>query len=266
MGTGEVRHFESKEIANSVYWKERLTVNLKMKTSDAFRDNEAPEDAELDDAAQEALKFPWHCKEGIIENTKKLNVEFNEARNLNPVKIFITGPPASGKTFYSEKITNYYNVPRINVKELTDKAMAMANVGEEEEQDELGAAIKAKIEELKDAEVERITGENEAAGIEDPPEVDRDSLSVRVPDEFLYQLLKIRLQENDCRNRGYILDGFPRTYKDCQNIFLKRVTQYDEEGNAIEVDEPELEEGEEKDWSPYVIDDAIAPTSCIVLK
>lgn len=32
----------------------------------------------------------------------------------------------------------------------------MANVGEEEEQDELGAAIKAKIDELKDAEVERI--------------------------------------------------------------------------------------------------------------
>ena len=47
-------------------------------------------------------------------------------------------------------------------------------------------SLKAKIDELKDAEVERINGENEAAGIEDPPEVDRDSLSVRVPDEFLY--------------------------------------------------------------------------------
>ena len=34
---------------------------------------------------------------------------------------------------------------------MVDKALALANVGEEEEQDELGAAIKAKIDELKDA-------------------------------------------------------------------------------------------------------------------
>ena len=59
---------------------------------------------------------------------------------------------------------------------MVDKAFDLANVGEEEEQDELGAAIKAKIDELKDAEVEKINEKNEAAGIEDPPEVDRDSL------------------------------------------------------------------------------------------
>ena len=42
---------------------------------------------------------------------------------------------------------------------MTDKAISLANVGEEEEQDELGAAIKAKIDELKDAEVEKINEE-----------------------------------------------------------------------------------------------------------
>jgi adenylate kinase family enzyme len=61
--------------------------------------------------------------------------------------------------------------------------------------------------------------------------------------------------ENDCRNRGYILDGFPRNYKDAQNIFLKRVQKFDEEGNPIEDDEPELDEGEEKSWEGYVIDE-----------
>ena len=45
-----------------------------------------------------------------------LNVEFNTVRKLNPVKIFVTGPPASGKTFYADKIVDYYNVPRIHVK------------------------------------------------------------------------------------------------------------------------------------------------------
>ena len=110
-----------------------LTIDLKMKTSDAFKDFEAPEDNELGEAELEALKFPWHCKKGIIENTKSLNEEFNKVRNLNPVKIFITGPPASGKTFYAEKISEYYNIPRIHVKQLSDKAFELANVGEEEE-------------------------------------------------------------------------------------------------------------------------------------
>lgn len=66
--------------------------------------------------------------------------------------------------------------------------------------------------------------------MEDPPEVDRDTLKVRVPDDILYKILKLRLNENDCRNRGYILDGFPRTFKDCQNIFLKMKQKFDEEG------------------------------------
>jgi len=30
-----------------------------------------------------------------------LNKEFNEYRKLNPVKILITGPPASGKSYYA---------------------------------------------------------------------------------------------------------------------------------------------------------------------
>jgi adenylate kinase family enzyme len=49
---------------------------------------------------------------------------------------------------------------------------------------------------------------------EEPVEVDRESLKVRLPNEILYKCLRMKLNENDCRNRGYILSGFPRTYKD----------------------------------------------------
>jgi len=98
---------------------------------------------------------------------------------------------------------------------MVDRAMEMANVPEEEEQDELGAAIKARVEEDIQNQVEAIEAKYAEDGVEDPPEVDRNSLTVRMPDEFLYKLLQMRLSENDCRNRGYILDGFPRKYKDC---------------------------------------------------
>ena len=95
-----------------------------MKTSDAFKDGEPDpeaieglEEEELE-ALTEACKFPWHAEEGVLGNIRKLNEEFNTFRGLNPVKIFVTGPPASGKTFYSDNIANYYNIPRIHVDQM----------------------------------------------------------------------------------------------------------------------------------------------------
>lgn len=109
----------------------------------------------------------------------------------------------------------------MNVKQLVDKAMEMSKI--EETEDELVNEIKAKVEELRDAEVAKIEAERELI---DPqpedgfPEIDRESLTIRLPDEILYKLLKLKLTENDCRNRGYILDGYPRTYKDACEVFL----------------------------------------------
>jgi adenylate kinase family enzyme len=67
---------------------------------------------------------------------------------LHPVKIFFTGPPASGKTYYSDMLAYYYNIPRVQVKDLTDKAFEMGRI--EESEDELVNEIKGKIEELRD--------------------------------------------------------------------------------------------------------------------
>lgn len=155
---------------------------------------------------------------------------------MEPVKIFVTGPPASGKSFYTEKINNYYNLPRVHVKELVDKAFEMAKkAGDEEEggggedANPLSGAIKEVVDRMRteaaEAEVERIKKEAEDRGVEleEEPEVDPESLPIRLPSQgIIYDLLKERLNENDCRNRGYILDGFPRNYEDCQWIFLKK--------------------------------------------
>ena len=73
------------------------------------------------------MKFPWHAREGVLGNIRKLNEEFNTFRGLNPVKIFVTGPPASGKTFYSEKVAEYYNIPRIHVKQMVDEVYRLAD-------------------------------------------------------------------------------------------------------------------------------------------
>lgn len=86
-----------------------------MKASEAFKDGEPAEDAEDPEEEAKKLKFPWHCEKGIIDNALKLNIEFNDFRGLHPVKIFITGPPASGKTFYTNILAQYYNIPRVHI-------------------------------------------------------------------------------------------------------------------------------------------------------
>lgn len=104
-----------------------------------LRDIEPPEDAEDPELAAKAGKFPWHCEKGIIGNIRLLNDEFNKYRGLNPVKIFISGPPASGKSFYSEKLAHYYNIPHINVKDAVELIWHMPGTWAEE--------IRAKIDE-----------------------------------------------------------------------------------------------------------------------
>lgn len=122
MGTDKIENILPQE-QDAPIWQYRLQTNLKMKASDAFKDGqltEAEEEKYEDEDEKEAelakRKFPWHCEKGIIGNMEKLNVEFNTFRGLNPVKIFVTGPPAAGKSFYSKELATYYNIPHVSVK------------------------------------------------------------------------------------------------------------------------------------------------------
>lgn len=61
-------------------------------------------------------------------------------------------------------------------------------------------------------------GKNKKKKTDQP--VDRNTLVPRLPDDLLYKILKRKLKENICRNRGYILDGYPRTFNDAKNVFF----------------------------------------------
>jgi len=62
-----------------------ITINLNMKTSDLLASNITE----------------WHCENGFSQNLDKIFSELQEARGLRCVKVFLTGPPASGKTTYA---------------------------------------------------------------------------------------------------------------------------------------------------------------------
>ena len=137
-----------------------------MKVSDAFKTLPMDEEklAEIEDEKEQddykaSFDFPWHSRHGIIGNVKNLNVEFNTFRGLNPVKIFVTGPPASGKTYYADELATYYNIPKVNVKQLLEQVWKFVAIDEEalgDEPDPLITEVRAKVDELREAEVGKI--------------------------------------------------------------------------------------------------------------
>lgn len=78
-----------------------------------------------------------------------------------------------------------------------------------------------------------------------------DAVDVRLSDELVYKCYKWRLTQNDCLNRGYILDGYPRRYEDAKEVFTGLPP-------AAEGQQPE--EGAKK-----ILDTRLAPTKLIIL-
>jgi adenylate kinase len=74
-------------------WRVPLSLNLKLKPSSLFVSQNEEE---------EPIDFNWHCKEGLKNNIASVKEEFQKERGLKPFKIFITGPPASGKSFFGK--------------------------------------------------------------------------------------------------------------------------------------------------------------------
>ena len=72
----------------------------------------------------------------------------------------------------------------------------------------------------------------------------------KIPQEMMSEAFRWRLSQNDCQNRGYILDGYPLCYTTCNEVFYitpekpaPKPKKFDEEGNEIP---PEEEEGAEE--------------------
>jgi adenylate kinase family enzyme len=75
-------------------------------------------------------------------------------------------------------------------------------------QNSFGDEIRAKVEELKDiavAEYEKTRNKKK------DPELDRSQVKVRLPDEMLHKIFRMQLNTAACKNKGFILDGYPRT-------------------------------------------------------
>ena len=172
-----------------------------------------------------------------------LNSEFNLYRGLFPLKVFVTGPPASGKTHFAQRLSDSYGVPHIKIGDLITAALKLTNAFADE--------IRAKIEELKDqvlAEYEKTRNKKK------DPDLDRATIKVRLPEDILYKIVKMHMNTAACKNKGFIIDGYPRTQGDAKSIFLDKNNE-----------EASPEESSDNPFQGYTVNAEILPQYVIVL-
>tara|TARA_Y100000590_G_scaffold250594_1_gene281475 strand:- start:2348 stop:2992 length:645 start_codon:yes stop_codon:yes gene_type:complete len=96
------------------------------------------------------------------------------------MRILLIGPPGGGKGTQAKMISEKYNIPQISTGDMLREHVNKKSI--------LGEKAKTFME----------NGE-------------------LVPDSLILDMMKVRLQENDCSN-GYILDGFPRTMPQAEGL------------------------------------------------
>lgn len=75
--------------------------------------------------------------------------------------------------------------------------------------------MKKRIEELKD----QAEADYEKTRKKKDPDFDKANYHPRLPDDILHQLTHYQLNTAGCMNKGFIIDGYPRTVADAVSIF-----------------------------------------------
>jgi adenylate kinase family enzyme len=80
----------------------------------------------------------------------------------------------------------------------------------------------------------------------------KENKDQKIPADLLNEAVRWRLGQNDCQNRGYVLDGYPFCYTTAQGVFYitpaapeKKEVQVDVEGNPVEDEKAEDVDPEE---------------------
>lgn len=209
LGSGAVSEVELRDVLHED-WAEFLTIDLKLNLSAEF---------------EKLVKSEFHCPDGICAaSLPLLNEEFNLFRGLFPLKVYIGGPPAVGKTHYANKLASSYGIPHLTIAEMIEHA--------KKEKSPLGDKVRKEIEKAKDV----ILDEYEKTRKKKDADLNRDDLKPRLTDAMVQEIVKARIESPACMNKGFILDGYPRNRTNARYVF------YDVDAGVAEQEGEEDEE------------------------
>ena len=167
----------------------------------------------------------WVSETGMLDAIFDVIAEYKAARQLTPLMFYVNGPPGSGKSFYASRIAREYKVHHIQIGDVIAEYIARLTTSKDpNDQDAL--------EELKEVRAEDPNG--------------------YIPDDYLIPIVREKLLSMPCQNQGFVLDGFPKTLAQAEDLFAG-VNSADESLSVLD----ENLEG---------VDTSILPTNIIVLE
>ncbi|KAJ8270021.1 hypothetical protein GJAV_G00109430 [Gymnothorax javanicus] len=160
----------------------------------------------------------WVSELGLVANIEHVVEEYRHCRQLLPIRICILGPPAAGKTTLAQKICKHYKLHHITVKDAIAEKIAQLEEVIQMNKEEGDMTDTSAAEEL-------------LASLKDS----MDHNEGRLDDQFVFQILREKLNSKPCRNQGYVLDGFPKTYDQAKELFFGEEEAEEEARSKIPV-------------------------------
>ena len=86
----------------------------------------------------------------------------------------------------------------------------------------------------------------------------------RFPENMMNEAVRWRLNQNDCQNRGYVLDGYPKSYATAEGVFVvvpprpaPKIEMVDGEPVEQEVDEEEIKQLTKPQFQKNIYPDSV---------
>ncbi|KAM9339221.1 adenylate kinase 7-like [Symphorus nematophorus] len=158
---------------------------------------------------KDSFSLHWTSEAGMLKNMGSIVEEYKDTRQLLPIRICLVGPPAVGKTTVAEKLCSHYQIHHIKIKEVIEKKLAQLR--------EIvnGAESEYASEEVVAAAQKQLGNFNESMEMN----------SGQLTNHLVIDILQEKLNSMPCRNQGFVLDGFPKTYEQAKLIFSDEDTE-----------------------------------------
>ncbi|XP_032919807.1 adenylate kinase 7 isoform X3 [Catharus ustulatus] len=179
---------------------------------------------------KENFNMKWVAEAGLIENIAQVIMEYKQTRGLMPLKVYIHGPPGSGKSTIAKELCKHYKLHYVSLNDVVSEKIAYLEQIVAKEADKVeGKTEEGEGEGDEDNEQEEDENIEEAKEFLDAIKENMEQNKGRLDDEYLVKIMKEKLMSMPCRNQGYVLDGFPDTYEQAVDLFKVKDDEEEEE-------------------------------------
>ncbi|XP_052391071.1 adenylate kinase 7a [Carassius gibelio] len=205
LGSGKIENVPKEDayVTKAITETDLLYLSVNLRTESVF--------------LKDRLNLHWECESGIVENIAQVVEEYKQTRQLLPIKICLLGPPAVGKSSAAVKLCRYYKLHHININETVNEKVR-------------------QLEELLEGNEKTSENEEMLIGAEAQLKTLKNNMlqnNGQLDEQHVMHIIREKLNSKPCRNQGFVLDGYPKTYTQAEQLFHDENTEADDTRSAI---------------------------------